>query len=157
MTASPRNSTEKSRRSQSSATLTNPSSKTTTPITAGFPVQPTASDEDSEDDLDNPVPGWPKVALRMANTPDFAAFSRFRDLNIKSLLYYQAELTRLRARLHRAEVRDYQNGSDEAREYANRADYLIDSEKLDAKSKKQWELVKRMRVVLKEYSMFGNI
>ncbi|KAJ4986323.1 hypothetical protein SVAN01_08140 [Stagonosporopsis vannaccii] len=37
-------------------------------------------------------PGWPLLAKKMADVPEFAAFSRFRELNVKNLLYYQAEL-----------------------------------------------------------------
>ena len=36
--------------------------------------------------------GWPHLAHLMSDVPEFAAFSRFRELNVKNLLYYQAEL-----------------------------------------------------------------
>jgi hypothetical protein len=76
----------------------------------------------------------------MAKTPDFTALPRFRDLNVKSLLYYQVELTKLRKRLHRQEYRD-------ANKYAERADFLITD-----KNSKQYKLIKKIRKVLKEYS-----
>lgn len=36
--------------------------------------------------------GWPNLAQIMSEVPEYAAFSRFRELNVKNLLYYQAEL-----------------------------------------------------------------
>ena len=47
-----------------------------------------------------PVAGWPMVSSFMAKRPDLASSSRFSDLNVKSLLYYQAQLTSLRKQLH---------------------------------------------------------
>lgn len=102
------------------------------------------------DNLELPVPGWPRLAQLMATTPDFAAFSRFRDLNVKSLLYYQVELTELRKSLDKLERSNCYNGDSEVREYANRADYLIDSR--HDKHHAQWDLVVRMRELLKEYN-----
>ncbi|PVH73066.1 hypothetical protein DL98DRAFT_501515 [Cadophora sp. DSE1049] len=61
----------------------------------------------SEDDVDKPVPGWPKLARTVADQPAFAAFPSFTDLNVKSLLYYQAQLIRLRKELHKMEFQDY--------------------------------------------------
>jgi hypothetical protein len=69
--------------------------------------------EDVADNPDEPVPEWPRLAKVMAETPDLAAFSRFRDLNIKSLQYYQTELTILRKRLHVEEVNDFSEGDEE--------------------------------------------
>ena len=40
--------------------------------------------------------GWPSLAHVMSGVPEYAAFSRFTELNIKNLLYYQAELDILR-------------------------------------------------------------
>ena len=86
----------------------------------------------------------------MAKTPDFASFSRFRDLNIKSLLYYQAELTELRKKLHKEEWADYRRGDEDTKWFFKRADLLIDSE--DEPNHPQWETMKQIRVVLKDYS-----
>jgi hypothetical protein len=105
--------------------------------------------------------GWPQLAEVMANTPDFAAFPRFRDLNTKSLLYYQVQLKLLGKKLHDQEIADQEfyemmNGrdSEETRGencvqdcYAQRADFLVE----DRKSQ-QFKLVKEVREVLKEYS-----
>jgi hypothetical protein len=62
--------------------------------------------EDRANDVNSPVPGWPTLAKVMAQTPDFEAFASFKDLSIKSLLYYQAELIYLREELHKIEWED---------------------------------------------------
>lgn len=62
-----------------------------------------------------PVAGWPRVSMFMAKKPHFASFARFSDLNVKSLLYYQAQLTSLRKQLHiqeRDDQRRYGYGYD---------------------------------------------
>jgi hypothetical protein len=141
-----------------SATVLNPNSSENTPTHAQFPADSTNNTdspyvqdaEDVEDYPEVPVPGWPHVAMLMAKTPDFASFSRFRDLNIKSLLYYQAELTKLRKKLHEQEWEDYRRGDNKARDYAERADFLINSKKKDCHE--QWKLVEEIRIILKEYS-----
>jgi hypothetical protein len=87
----------------------------------------------------------------MANTPDFAAFDRFRDLNIKNLLYYQTQLNSLGRKLHQQEYADYRNTdgdvADERQLFARRLDVLM-----EAKGSKQLELVTQIRRLLKEYS-----
>ena len=106
-----------------------------------------------EHDLDNPVPGWPRLAHLMAELPEFASFSRFRHLNVKSLLYYQAELTRLQNQLHQQEWRDFRDENRELALYAKRADVLVQAEYFEnAHEKVQWELIKKIRLTLKEYS-----
>ncbi|TVY68720.1 hypothetical protein LSUE1_G007147 [Lachnellula suecica] len=85
----------------------------------------------------------------MANTPDFAAFSRFRDLNVKSLLYYQAQLTDLRLRLHEQEYEDARNtnGEEDNGRFASRADFLMTAE-----GSEQLRLMGEIRRLLKEYN-----
>ena len=92
----------------------------------------------------DPIQGWPQVALLMAKNPDFAAFSRFKELNIKSLLYYQAQLALLKERLHELEYKD----ATREENWPMFADSLVRSDS------EQFETVKKMRVVLKEYSEF---
>jgi hypothetical protein len=133
------------------------------------------SSQHSEAHLDNPVQGWPRLALYMSKNPHTAAFSQFADLNVKNLLYYQAELTRLRLDLNEMEHEDFyaggkkgkdneharhfaHHGGDETDEtaednvlaphFARRADYLM---KLSPNSN-QFKLVMEIRGVLKEYS-----
>ncbi|KAH0557186.1 hypothetical protein GP486_005022 [Trichoglossum hirsutum] len=160
MTAS-RDSTS-SRGSDLSVTACDPNSRQTTPTNILFPTEAAGRTSDSINsssgseeeyditkDLNNPVEGWPRVALLMAKTPDFAAFSRFRDLNIKSLLYYQAQLTNLRNKLHEKEYEDARGTDEDRRQFASRADFLMCSEESD-----QLKLVREIRIILKEYSMF---
>ncbi|TVY27492.1 hypothetical protein LHYA1_G003220 [Lachnellula hyalina] len=150
-----------SHESDLSATVCNPSSTQSTPKESDFPPEPATrvsfstsssrseEEHDVKDDLNNPVDGWPRVALLMAKTPDFAAFSRFRDLNVKNLLYYQAQLTRLRRKLHEQEYDDVRDRGedDEVRKYANRADFLMTAE-----GSAQLKLVVEIRGLLKEYN-----
>jgi len=98
------------------------------------------------------VQGWPRLAARMAKNPHLAAFSRFGDLNVKSLLYYQSELTRLRMRLHKQEYIDASRTDDFESTFASRADFLIAS-----KDSKQFKLMEKIRSVLKEYSKSLNL
>src|SRR4051812_15129166 len=56
-----------------------------------------------------PVDGWPTLAKIIAEKPDLEVFASFTDLNIKSLLIYQAELIHLRKALHNAEYADFRS------------------------------------------------
>ena len=53
---------------------------------------------------------YPFLASTMANNPALQVFRRFSDLNLKSLLYYQAELARLQEDLEKAEEDDATSG-----------------------------------------------
>jgi hypothetical protein len=119
----------------------------------------TSYDEKLEpkDDLSKPHPGWPQLAKLISETPDFEAFPAFTDLNVKSLLYYQAELTMLRKKLHAAEYADAQQTLDhddlEPSAYAKRLDALFLSRSANnPKWQKQWKLIRQIRELLKEYS-----
>lgn len=122
--------------------------------------------EDDDDDelaprnnLEKPLPGWPELAKVISTTPDFEAFPAFTDLNLKSLLYYQAELTLLRRKLHEAEYDDSRTLAHDGLEpgaYGKRLDkmFLSRNDKFKDKPKwqKQWTLIKQIRELLKEYS-----
>lgn len=112
-----------------------------------------------EEDLDQPLPGWPKLASFVTNHPGLEAFPSFRDLNIKSLLYYQAELQWLRKRLHEREWFD----SDHHQEHSpcryenipqHVAHLLCCEGKDDPVAGEQFRLIMRIREVLEKYSMF---
>ncbi|KAF1962753.1 hypothetical protein CC80DRAFT_541911 [Byssothecium circinans] len=111
--------------SSHSATMVNLNSTETTPqiphqpaasITASSSASIATSSSSSAHTADDdasyspyelkPVDGWPKLAQVMAKTPDFAAFPRFRELNVKSLLYYQVQLTVLQKELWKRECED---------------------------------------------------
>ncbi|KAF2786556.1 hypothetical protein K505DRAFT_259640 [Melanomma pulvis-pyrius CBS 109.77] len=99
---------------------------------------------------ENTVPGWPQLAVLMAKTPDFAAFPRFRDLNIKSLLYYQVQLNLLRTQLLEKEGEDAASDPNGERSgFAERVDYMVEASGEDSE---QFKIVERMRKVLKEYN-----
>lgn len=145
--------------SELSSTIAYTSSDPSTPTTPDLDTKPEPSiahsynAEDFKASSPFPVDGWPKVAAYMAKTPDFASFGRFRELNIKSLIYYQAELWRLRDDLHNAEWRDRVTGTGGPEKYAKRACSLIKSPKSSpGKLKGQWEIIQEIRKVLKEYS-----
>lgn len=134
-------------------------SVTVVPSGEPSPVTQTSFDEKPEpkDDLSKPLPGWPQLAKLISETPDFEAFPAFTDLNLKSLLYYQAELTLLRKKLHKAEYADSHTLDHDGLQpsaYAKRVDKMLLSRSADnPKWQKQWTLIKEIRGVLKEYSM----
>lgn len=114
------------------------------------PLTPQQSTETSDDD----VPGWPTIAKLMAVRPEFESYSRFRELNVKNLLYYQVELAELREELKELELIDWQKRElSDAGKFAKRADYLIASPTLESsKDRKQWKVVVKIRKLLKQYN-----
>jgi hypothetical protein len=114
--------------------------------------------DDAAENVQITVPGWPTLATLMADKPDLQAFSSFADLNVKSLLYYQAELIHLRKQLHKAEWNDHRQ-SDRNDPAAN---YAEDLESLfmmvadpDEKTPEQWTIMCKIREVLDKYSKFS--
>jgi hypothetical protein len=105
-------------------------------------------------DLSRPVHGWPELARTITDNPGFEAFPAFRDLNIKSLLYYQCELTSLRSQLHALEWDDHLHGKfEDASKYSRRVDLLLSSESSqNAAAHQQIDLVNKIREVLDKYS-----
>lgn len=87
----------------------------------------------------------------MAEFSDFATFRRFRTLNMKNLLYFQAELASMELELHQAEIADNRLGGVEKRKG------LIDWKWLPKSNKSQWKTVTDIRKVLKEYSKLTYI
>jgi hypothetical protein len=108
-----------------------------------------------------PPSGWPQVAQVMALTPGFEAFQAFKDLNLKSLLYYQAELVTLRKDLNTVEWQDLRKeDSDYSNKFAEDLGYLFSARKRKDGGvgvQQQWGLVMRLRETLKEYSMYDFI
>jgi len=105
--------------------------------------------KDPAKDLEHPLHGWPELARLIAKKPDFEAFQSFKDLNIKSLLYYQAELDQLREDLHRVEWGDYREGHNFGKHVGS---LLVRKDSEDKKERKQIDLVIKIRGVLKEYN-----
>jgi hypothetical protein len=133
-----------------------------------FEPRPTTNENnpDSPDnpanDVNRPVPGWPTLAKVMAQTPDFEAFASFKDLSIKSLLYYQAELIYLRKSLHKLEWEDYRQSDLVVNSsFANDLTTLIEARDDSIANKKpdrpvelpqQWVLIEKIRSTLDKYS-----
>jgi hypothetical protein len=98
--------------------------------------------------------GWPALAKMIAENSSLEAFQAFRDLHVKSLLYYQAELVLLRNKLHAVEFEDSKTG--ETRDIKGASEFRTDLASLlasrdnkDPKMCKQWTLITQIRGVLK--------
>jgi hypothetical protein len=115
------------------------------------------------EDVTGTVPGWPALARTIANKPAFVAFPSFNDLNVKSLLYYQAELIKLRKELHEAEYQDYFHGDASQNHFAEDLDWLFDSVQSDSEQKdsdqkdseqspEQLRILEKIRIILDKYS-----
>ncbi len=121
----------------------------------GYTKTPYDDNNDPADDLEQPLHGWPEVAKLMAKYPGFEAFPTFKDLQLKSLLYYQAELVALRRKLHELEWEDHRNSDFNGAEViCKRVDKLLicGAREKDPDARKQMELVSKIRTVLKDYS-----
>ncbi|KAK4163998.1 putative isoleucyl-tRNA synthetase, partial [Cladorrhinum sp. PSN259] len=96
------------------------------------------------------VEGWPLLAKLMTEKPDFEAFPRYSELNIKNLLYYQVELASIKSNLERIEHDDFATSAEEAvdneHEFHKWAETLINTQT------DQWDEVKKLRRCLKEYN-----
>lgn len=94
------------------------------------------------------------VADLIAAVPEFETYSRFRELNIKNLLYYQVELALLRDQLTSLELKDWaERKMSCVGEFAKYADHLVSSPTLqNPRDRKQWNLVVKIRDRLKEYN-----
>jgi hypothetical protein len=114
-------------------------------------IRQTAPQNNAQTSAENSSPGWPYVAGYMATTPEFQTFSRFRELNVKNLLYYQVEITQLSEKLQKQELRDWKKkGMSGVEKYAKFAEELFLSK--DTQDNKQWRLIVDIRERLKEYS-----
>jgi Family of unknown function (DUF6594) len=148
--------------------LQSPSSSSCETATSSAPSTPgqSSSDEytatiyDNELDADKdprfPVPGYPRLTKLIVDYPGFEAFQSFRDLNIKSLLYYQAELAELRLRLHELEYRDYREKPFPGAGKCFRTFEKISEGRTsdNENARMQYDKIKRIREVLKEYSAY---
>jgi hypothetical protein len=110
------------------------------------------------EDVTGPIPGWPALARTIASKPAFVVFPSFTDLNVKSLLYYQAKLIKLRKELHEAEYQDFFNGDSSQIHFAEDLDWLFDSVQSDSEQKdleycpEQLKILEKIRIILDKYS-----
>jgi hypothetical protein len=102
--------------------------------------------ESDQDYLEKPCHGWPRLVDVMVERPGFQCFPAFKDLNIKSLLYYQAELDKFRQELRDLE---WDHHHDVNPRLCSDVEVLLEAKNEGAK---QMKMVKDMRQVLKEYS-----
>lgn len=115
------------------------------PVCASVKNESTQSSNTSRDEAYSPRErhGWPKLAHKMAVNTEFAAFSRFRDLNTRTLLFYQAQINLIRTKILQAE--------EEEEESVNivRYSHLVDETESD-----YHKLLMELRGLLREYSMY---
>jgi hypothetical protein len=92
--------------------------------------------------------GYTELASIMGKNPELAIFRRFSALNAKNLLYLQAELVNLEARLqrHAATTPDTEKARYES-------DWFSLSRSEKDGDDKQWQTFLEIRAKLKEYSM----
>jgi hypothetical protein len=96
--------------------------------------------------------GYHRLASAMGLFPDVAIFRRFSTLNVKNILYLQAELVDLEKNLEQAALADSLSGDINRREY-HRAWYpLSHPEELPNGDGKQWKTFLHIREVLQQYS-----
>lgn len=123
----------------------------TTTFVPSTPTSPSSA-SDLSDDVNKVVPGWPALAKLISERPALESFPSFADLNIKSLLYYQAELISLRKDLHKAEWADHRTSDEEdSSKFADALDFLLICGNSEEKPE-QWELIERIRIVLEKYN-----
>jgi hypothetical protein len=107
-------------------------------------------------DLEKPCHGWPGLADIMVKNGGFQSFQAFRDLHIKSLLYYQVELVKIREELHRIEWRNHtERHFARSDKLCKRAEWLLDPKTKASPRDEEYEQILKiteMRTVLKEYS-----
>ncbi|SRR6266480_5597270 len=111
--------------------------------------------------LKNEVPrlkeGWPHLAYMMAEKPHVESFCRFRELNVKNLLYYQVEIAEKEAELRIVENDDWEKSGHEGT-YAKKADMmlLLNPELVESvatpQQRRQRDLVVEIRELLRQYS-----
>jgi hypothetical protein len=94
------------------------------------------------------VYGWPALAQLMAKSPPYAAFPRFSDLNTRNLLYYQAELSDLRAQIRAKETEKTLN--------CERYDLLVHHAVTNPQALQYSSLMMKLRGLLREYSMHNQ-
>jgi hypothetical protein len=98
------------------------------------------------DYLNKPCHGWPQLANFMLEHPGFQCFPAFTDLNIKSLLYYQAELDKFRQELHELEWKHHESVNPKL--CSDIGTLLL----VEGEGGEQMKMVNNMRQVLREYS-----
>ena len=123
------------------------------PLSQGLHDRAAASNNGGDAPLDD---GWPRLARKMTETLEYESFRRFRELNVKNLLYYQVEIAEMEAELRKVEREDLENGPREwTGKYARDAHLMLNAKEetqTDGMEKRQCELFFKIRKHLGEYS-----
>jgi hypothetical protein len=90
----------------------------------------------------------------MAETPDYESFRRFRELNVKNLLYLQVEIAGLEEALNQIEIEDKASRKCPRMNYAQLADVMLESKEKQEGSvdRRQCDIVLKIRDLLEKYS-----
>lgn len=97
--------------------------------------------------------GYDKLASVMGLFPDVAIFRRFATMNVKNILYLQAELMHLEKQLDEAAQADTMSGDINRREYHRAWFALSRAELLPHGNGRQWKIFLQIREVLQQYNM----
>jgi hypothetical protein len=94
---------------------------------------------------------YPSLSALMAKHPDMTIVRKFADLNLRNILYLQAELSHLEADLE-AIVEEDRTSDDPARQAYGPCWYKLSSGSLTHGYNFQWQNVLKVREKLSEYS-----
>lgn len=108
----------------------------------------------SADPLANITIGYPKLAARIEIQPDLSIYRGFRALNAQNILYLQAQLIELEAKLRTQQARDDTNPHGKKALYA-KTWFWLEKSASDGDTK-QLDLVVKIRQVLSEYSKLAD-
>jgi len=99
--------------------------------------------------------GYAKIASFMGQHPESALILRFSDINLQNILYLQAEIFGLREDLRRIEV---QNNASSLEDLKNCSLdwYTLAHTQHDGEINQQWQKMKQLRELLKEYSELSS-
>ncbi|KAK0616990.1 hypothetical protein B0T14DRAFT_255149 [Immersiella caudata] len=126
------------------------------PTSPVSPTRSTATTAVTIPESGDPAPlGWPSLAKAMAETPGYESFCRFRELNVKNLLYLQVEIAGLEEELKRIESEDKASREVPRMSYARCADRMLKSgnEKEEGSlGRKQCDTVWKIRDLLEKYN-----
>jgi hypothetical protein len=108
--------------------------------------------------------GYDELSRLMSDHPELLILRTYSNLNIKNLLYYEAELANLEVELQEVESANRATGSSSRRDFATSWRRLstspdcvslmtADSHPREGSESLQWQIVCRIRDVLRDYSM----
>jgi hypothetical protein len=105
---------------------------------------------------------YSKLSAFMARYPEIAIFRTFADLNVKNILYYEAELAHLERELQEVEKRDAACGTSPRQNYGTRwikmqaglewPEICQEPRQNTQGDERQWRMIVQIRKVLEKYS-----